>query len=58
MLQEDLKGVLAILVEDEQFLDINIELVDNNLAKLFDSSLVSDNNFSNYPQLLRQGNMN
>ena len=34
MLQEDLKSIVVIRVEEEQFLDVNVDLGDNNLAKL------------------------
>ena len=33
MLQEDLKSIVVIRVEEEHFLDINVDLFDNNLAK-------------------------
>ena len=33
MLQEDLKSIVVIRVEEEQFLDVNVDLFDNNLAK-------------------------
>ena len=39
MLQEDLKSIVVIRVEEEQFLDVNVDLVDNNLATLLASSL-------------------
>ena len=54
MLQEDLKSIVATLVEEHQFPNINVELVDNSLAKVYSNSIVSENNFREYPQLLRE----
>ena len=54
MLQEDLKSIVDVLVEEEHIPDIKIELVDNNLAKVFASSIVCENNFREYPQVLRE----
>ena len=54
MLQEDLKSTVVILVEEKQFPNINVKLLDNNLSKMFAISIVSQNNFCEYPQLLCQ----
>ena len=33
LMLQDLKSIVVIRVEEEQFLDVNVDLFDNNLAK-------------------------
>ena len=54
MLIEDLKLLVAKLVEDESWPNINIELIDNNLAKVFSNSTRAEAEFREYPALLRE----
>ena len=54
MLIEDLRAITANLVEDEQWPMINVELVDNSLGKVFANSTRAENEFREYPQLLRE----
>jgi transcription elongation factor SPT6 len=54
MLIEDLKALVIQLVEDEQWPLINVELIDNNLAKVFANSSRAEVEFREYPSLLRE----
>ncbi|KAJ1520204.1 hypothetical protein ONE63_004415 [Megalurothrips usitatus] len=54
MVVEDLKNVIKDLVEDDQFPSINVEIIDNDLAKIFANSIKAQNEFRDYPLLLRQ----
>ncbi|XP_052133580.1 transcription elongation factor SPT6 [Frankliniella occidentalis] len=54
MIIQDLKNVVKDLVEDDQFPSINVEIVDNDLAKIFANSIKAENEFRDYPLLLRQ----
>lgn len=54
MLIDDLKEIVKTIVEDEQWPSINVELVDNNLAKVFANSTLAENEFREYPLLLRE----
>ncbi|XP_026284387.1 transcription elongation factor SPT6 isoform X1 [Frankliniella occidentalis] len=54
MVVQDLKNVVKDLVEDDQFPSINVEIVDNDLAKIFANSIKAENEFRDYPLLLRQ----
>lgn len=54
MLIEDLREITKQLVEDEQWPSINVELVDNHLAKVFANSTRAENEFREYPHLLRE----
>lgn len=54
MLIEDLRSITTQLVEDDQWPSINVELVDNNLAKVFANSTRAENEFREYPLLLRE----
>jgi transcription elongation factor SPT6 len=53
MLVEDLRAITAQLVEDNQWPLINVELMDNSLAKVFAFSTRAETEFREYPQLLR-----
>lgn len=54
MIVEDVKGVIADLVESEQFPLINVEIIDNELAKVYANSNKGLTDFREYPELLRQ----
>lgn len=54
MIAEDVKGVIADLVESEQFPMINVEIIDNELAKVYANSNKGVADFREYPELLRQ----
>lgn len=54
MIAEDVKGVIADLVEAEQFPMINVEIIDNELAKVYANSNKGMSDFREYPELLRQ----
>lgn len=54
MIAQDLKEIIANLVEEEQFPSINVELVDNELAKVYANSNKGMTDFREYPELLRQ----
>ena len=54
MLMEDLKSLVAVIVQDEQWPLIHVELVDNSLAKVFANSTRGETEFREYPHLLRE----
>ena len=54
MIMEDFQVLLKELEEQEQFPKINIELVENDLAKLYSVSKKGEQDFLDYPPLLRQ----
>lgn len=54
MIATDLKEIVANLVEDEQFPVIPVEILDNDLAKVYANSLKGESDFRDYPMLLRQ----
>lgn len=54
MIAEDIKAVIADLVESEQFPTINVEIIDNELAKVYANSNKGTSDFREYPELLRQ----
>lgn len=54
MIQTDLREVVSQLVEDEKFPEINVEIVDNDFAKIFANSKKGEEDFRDYPTLLRQ----
>ncbi|XP_015605093.1 transcription elongation factor SPT6 isoform X2 [Cephus cinctus] len=54
MIATDLKEVIATLVEDEQFPSIQVEICDNELAKIYSNSNKGIAEFRDYPELLRQ----
>lgn len=39
MVVQDLKNVVKDLIEDDQFPTINVEIVDNDLAKIYANSI-------------------
>uniref|UniRef100_A0A146LTI5 Transcription elongation factor SPT6 n=1 Tax=Lygus hesperus TaxID=30085 RepID=A0A146LTI5_LYGHE len=54
MVAADLKEIVNGLVEDEQFPLIPVEILDNELAKVYANSLKGESDFRDYPMLLRQ----
>ncbi|XP_064461195.1 transcription elongation factor SPT6-like [Ornithodoros turicata] len=51
---EDIKAVVTDLAENEQMPLIGVELVDNDLATVYMNSKKAENDFRDYPPLLRQ----
>ncbi|XP_071442779.1 transcription elongation factor SPT6 isoform X2 [Hetaerina americana] len=54
MVAADLREIVGLLVEDEQFPQISVEICDNELAKIYANSIKGENDFRDYPMLLRQ----
>ncbi|RZF40546.1 hypothetical protein LSTR_LSTR000425 [Laodelphax striatellus] len=54
MVSGDLKEIVTNLVEDEQFPQIPVEIIDNELAKIYANSIKGENDFRDYPLVLRQ----
>lgn len=54
MIQKDFQECVKNLVDDEQFPEIAVEIVDNELAKIYSNSIKGSNDFREYPTLLRQ----
>ncbi|XP_055593404.1 transcription elongation factor SPT6 [Uranotaenia lowii] len=54
MIQKDLQDCVKTLVEEDQFPEIAVEIVDNELAKIYSNSNKGAIDFRDYPMLLRQ----
>ncbi|XP_076670314.1 transcription elongation factor SPT6 isoform X2 [Andrena cerasifolii] len=54
MIVADVKECIASLVEDEQFSSIQVEICDNELAKVYANSNRGTSEFRDYPDLLKQ----
>ncbi|CAG9774076.1 unnamed protein product [Ceutorhynchus assimilis] len=54
MIAEDLRGIVKDLIESDQFPAIKVEIVDNELAKVYAISNKGIADFRDYPELLRQ----
>ncbi|XP_018906474.2 transcription elongation factor SPT6 isoform X2 [Bemisia tabaci] len=54
MIVADVKEIITNLVEDEQFPMIPVEIVDNELSKIYANSNKGISDFREYPLLLRQ----
>ncbi|XP_017793154.1 PREDICTED: transcription elongation factor SPT6-like isoform X2 [Habropoda laboriosa] len=54
MIAADVKECIANLVEEEQFPGIQVEICDNELAKIYSNSNKGISEFRDYPELLRQ----
>ncbi|XP_058061525.1 transcription elongation factor SPT6 [Anopheles bellator] len=54
MVQQDFVECLKRLQEDEQFPQVAVEIVDNELAKVYANSAKGSTDFREYPALLRQ----
>ncbi|KAG5681165.1 hypothetical protein PVAND_010625 [Polypedilum vanderplanki] len=54
MIQADLREVIQNLVDDDKFPEINVEILDNDFAKIYANSKKAETDFREYPLLLRQ----
>ncbi|TGZ45905.1 transcription elongation factor SPT6 isoform X2 [Temnothorax longispinosus] len=54
MIAADLKECITHLTEEEQFPSIQVEICDNELAKIYSNSNKGTSEFRDYPELLRQ----
>lgn len=54
MIQTDLRDLIKQMVDEDKFPEINVEIVDNDLAKIFANSKKGEADFREYPPLLRQ----
>ncbi|XP_054274705.1 transcription elongation factor SPT6-like isoform X1 [Macrosteles quadrilineatus] len=54
MVSADVKEIIGTLVEDEQFPQLPVEIMDNEFAKVYANSIKGENDFRDYPMLLRQ----
>lgn len=54
MIVQDIKEIVSNLVEEEQFPSITVEIIDNELAKVYANSNKGVSDFREYPELLRQ----
>ena len=54
MIQQDLKEIIQSLSDEEQFANVAVEIVDNELAKIYSNSKKGTTDFREYPELLRQ----
>nr|CAI5827545.1 unnamed protein product [Callosobruchus analis] len=54
MIADDLRQVIKDLEESEQFPQIKVEIIDNELAKVYANSNKGMADFRDYPELLRQ----
>ncbi|XP_065344159.1 transcription elongation factor SPT6 [Cloeon dipterum] len=54
MVQADLQEIVNGLTEDEQFPSIKVDIVDNELGKVYANSKRATSEFRDYPALLRQ----
>ncbi|KAH8293318.1 hypothetical protein KR018_001078 [Drosophila ironensis] len=53
-IQTDIKEILKELENSEQFPPIEVELIDNELAKIYANSKKGESDFKEYPALLKQ----
>lgn len=54
MIQSDVQEIIKELVDEEQFPQIAVEIVDNELAKIYANSQKGASDFKEYPTLLKQ----
>lgn len=54
MIQQDLQEIINKLMDDEQFPHVTVEIIDNELAKIYANSVKGTTEFREYPPLLRQ----
>ncbi|XP_014608543.1 PREDICTED: transcription elongation factor SPT6 isoform X1 [Polistes canadensis] len=54
MIASDVKECISNLMEDEQFPTIQVEICENELAKIYSNSNKGISEFRDYPELLRQ----
>ncbi|XP_055370819.1 transcription elongation factor SPT6 isoform X2 [Condylostylus longicornis] len=53
-IQYELREMVKELVEEEQFPKISVEIVDNDLAKIYSNSKKGESDFREYPSVLKQ----
>lgn len=53
-IQRDLQDVVKMLVDDDQFPQIAVEIINNDLAKIYSNSKKGSTDFREYPMILRQ----
>lgn len=53
-IQKDIREIVKNLVDEEQFPQIEVEIINNDLAKLYANSNKGTNDFREYPLILRQ----
>ncbi|TDG44583.1 hypothetical protein AWZ03_008989 [Drosophila navojoa] len=54
MIQADIREILKDLEANEQFPPIEVEIIDNELAKIYANSKKGESDFKEYPPLLKQ----
>ncbi|EDW66387.1 transcription elongation factor SPT6 [Drosophila virilis] len=54
MIQTDIREILKDLEANEQFPPIEVEIIDNELAKIYANSKKGESDFKEYPPLLKQ----
>jgi transcription elongation factor SPT6 len=54
MIQQDISDCIKLLRDEEQFPDIQVEIADNELAKIYSNSNKGESDFREYPTVLRQ----
>ncbi|XP_013115502.1 transcription elongation factor SPT6 [Stomoxys calcitrans] len=54
MIQADIQEIIKELVEEDQFPNIAVEIIDNELAKIYANSNKGASDFKEYPTLLKQ----
>lgn len=54
MIQKDMQDIVQQLMDDEQFPKISVEIVDNELARIYSNSKKGMADFREYPLILRQ----
>lgn len=54
MIQSDIQEIIKELMEEEQFPNISVEIIDNELAKIYANSQKGASDFKEYPTLLKQ----
>uniref|UniRef100_A0A1B0BJV8 Transcription elongation factor SPT6 n=1 Tax=Glossina palpalis gambiensis TaxID=67801 RepID=A0A1B0BJV8_9MUSC len=54
MIQSDIQEIVKELIQEEQFPCIAVEIVDNELAKIYANSQKGSSDFKEYPTLLKQ----
>lgn len=54
MIQADIKDIITTLVEEEQFPSVQVEICENDLAKIYANSNKGVAEFRDYPDILRQ----
>lgn len=55
MIQTDIRDLVQQMMDEDKFPEINVEIVDNDFAKIYANSKKGEADFREYPPLLRQG---